>query len=147
MSDRLFGVVALAVCVAMAAAAWQLEPPISYEPLGPSAFPLLLAALMAALGLNFVLRPAAGAHWPQGALRLKVAAMVVMLLGYALLFQPLGFVAATALLTIGLGRLFGAGWRGSVVAGPLLGLGLFLLFDRLLDVALPMGALWPAAGL
>ncbi|MEZ5740870.1 MAG: hypothetical protein R3E68_16370 [Burkholderiaceae bacterium] len=38
-------------------------------------------------------------------------------------------------------RLFGATWTQAVLTGLALGVGLFLLFDRLLDVVLPLGLL------
>lgn len=147
MSDRLFGVFVLAISAAMAAAAWQFDPPISYEPIGPSTYPLLLALLMAVFALRFIVKPDAEPDWPRGPLLRKVAAMFVSLIGYGLLFQPLGFVVATALLTIALGKLFGGGWRQCALAGPAMGFGLYLFFDRLLDVALPVGGIWTATGL
>lgn len=147
MSDRLFGVIMLAISAAMAAAAWQLVPPISYEPIGPSTYPLLLAGLMAAFALRFIVKPDAEPDWPQGILLRKVVAMFVGLIAYGLLFQPLGFVVATALLTIALGRLFGGGWRQCALAGPAMGFGLYIFFDWILEVTLPVGGLWKAMGL
>lgn len=147
MSDRLFGIFVLAISAAMAAAAWQFDPPISYEPIGPSTYPLLLALLMAAFALRFIVKPDAEPDWPRGALLRKVAAMFVALFAYGLLFQPLGFVIATALLTIAVGRLFGGSWRHCAIGGPAMGLGLYVFFDRLLEVTLPVGGVWRAAGL
>ena len=44
-------------------------------------------------------------------------------------------------MTVPVARFFGGTWRQAVVGGIGLGAGLFVLFDRLLDVALPAG-LW-----
>ena len=65
--------------------------------------------------------------------------MFVAVLAYALLFDKLGFVISTALMSIPLSRYFGGTWKQSLLAGAGLGVILFLLFDKLLDVALPIG--------
>jgi putative tricarboxylic transport membrane protein len=70
--------------------------------------------------------------------------MLLVLFAYAALFLSLGFVFATVLVTIGVGRLFGGTWKQTVIGGTLLGIGLYVLFDILLDVALPVGDLWNA---
>ena len=48
MSDRIFAALWLAFCAAVGWMAWQIEAPISYEPIGPRAYPMLLAGTMAA---------------------------------------------------------------------------------------------------
>ncbi len=60
---------------------------------------------------------------------------------YALLFEKLGFPLATALMAVPVGMAFGGDWKQSLAGGVGLGLGLFLLFDKLLDVVLPTGLL------
>jgi putative tricarboxylic transport membrane protein len=65
--------------------------------------------------------------------------MFVAILAYALLFDKLGFVLSTALMTVPLARFFGGTWKQAVAGGAVLGVALFLLFDRLLDVVLPTG--------
>jgi putative tricarboxylic transport membrane protein len=143
-SDRIFGVLALAVAIAMGALATQFQPPFSYEPIGPSRYPMLLAGLLGACSLWLIARPGPEAHWPDFALWRKIVVMFAALLGYALLFEPLGFMAATAIATVALGRLLGGTWTQCVVGGALLGPGLYVLFDKLLDVALPLGTIWQA---
>ena len=48
MSDRILGAACVVVAAGMAWAGHGYAAPIAYEPVGPRAFPLLLAALMAA---------------------------------------------------------------------------------------------------
>ena len=60
MSDRILGAVCLVASAGMAWAAHDYAAPISYEPVGPRAFPLLLAGLMALAGGWLIARP--GAH-------------------------------------------------------------------------------------
>ncbi len=57
MSDRILGAACLVAGAGMAWAAHDYAAPISYEPVGPRAFPLLLAGLMALAGAWLVARP------------------------------------------------------------------------------------------
>jgi putative tricarboxylic transport membrane protein len=62
-------------------------------------------------------------------------------LAYALLFQLFGFAAATMVMAVPIGMAFGGTLRQSLLGGAGLGLALFFLFDKLLDVTLPTGLL------
>jgi putative tricarboxylic transport membrane protein len=141
MSDRILGAACLVVAAGMAWAARDYAAPISYEPVGPRAFPLLLSALMAVGGAWLVLRPSGhDSGLGMASLRtLGLAAGAVFV--YALLFEMLGFTLATALMALPVGLAFGGSWKQSIAGGVGLGLGLYLLFDKLLDVVLPTGLL------
>lgn len=150
MSDRLLGVVCVVVGSGMAWAAQGYAAEISYEPVGPRAFPLLLSALMVACGAWLVVRPgAAPAEAPAGdgagaakGQNLKALALAgIAILAYVSLFQWLGFPLATALMALPVGMAFGGTWRQSLVAGVVMGVVFFLMFDKLLDVILPTGLL------
>ncbi|HEX4944018.1 MAG TPA: tripartite tricarboxylate transporter TctB family protein [Usitatibacteraceae bacterium] len=145
MSDRVFAFLWLVVCAAIAWLARMIEAPFSYEPIGPRAFPLLLAALMALSAAWLLVRPDREPDWPRGALRAKSLLLIVAFVAYAMFFEWLGFVVATALATVVIGRLFDGSWKGCVLAGIALGGGLWYFFDRLLDVTLPLGRLWALA--
>ncbi|GAB4452173.1 MAG: hypothetical protein OHK0026_17090 [Rhodocyclaceae bacterium] len=107
--------------------------------MGPRAFPLMIAALVAAAALVLAARPDPEPRWPGRALLLRSALAVAVLASYAGLFSALGFPLSTAAATVALGRLFGATWMKCAAGGAGLGLGLYLLFDRLLEVTLPLG--------
>lgn len=141
MSDRVLGVVCVVASAAMAWAAQDYAAAISYEPVGPRAFPLLLACGLGLSGLWLVLRPSAGAEAFHGVPWKSTAACAAAVLAYALLFQWLGFALATALMAVPVGMAFGGSWKQSLAGGAALGLVLFLLFDKLLDVVLPTGPL------
>jgi len=66
---------------------------------------------------------------------------VLAILVYAALFERLGFPLATALMALPVGMAFGGNWRQSLAGGVALGLVLYLMFDKLLDVVLPTGLL------
>ncbi|MBE7419499.1 MAG: tripartite tricarboxylate transporter TctB family protein [Ideonella sp.] len=142
MSDRILGAACVAASAAMAWAARDYAAAISYEPVGPRAFPLLLAALLAVGGLWLVAKPAlrgaaAYRHVPLRATALAAAAVVA----YALLFETLGFTLATALMAVPLGLVFGGTLRATLAGGVALGVVLYFLFDKALDVVLPTGVL------
>lgn len=141
MSDRILGGVCVIAAAGMAWAAKDYAAAISYEPVGPRAFPLLLSALMAIGGAWLVLKPSPGAggfDWAHARL-IGLSALAIVV--YALLFQWLGFTLATALMAVPVGMAFGGTWWKCLLGGAGLGLGLFLLFDKLLDVVLPTGLL------
>jgi len=145
MLQRSFSVLLLLICAALAVVAFGYQAAFSYEPVGPRAWPLILLALLglSALALLFSKQDAvreektAKDHY----LSAKVALCVVLLLIYAALFETLGFIPSAMLLGMGLARLYDGRWWVSVVSGLILGIGLYLLFDKALDVPLPLGVL------
>jgi putative tricarboxylic transport membrane protein len=141
MSDRILGAVCVVAAAGMAWAAQGYAAEISYEPVGPRAFPLLLAGLLALSGAWLVIRPAPGGDaldWAKVKLLAPAAAAMVV---YALLFETLGFTVATTVMAVPVGMVFRGNWKQSLAGGAGLGIGLYLLFDKLLDVVLPSGVL------
>ena len=142
MSDRIFSAVWIAFCAAAAWFAWQIDAPFSYEPIGPRAFPLMLAVAMAMSAIWLLAKPSPEPDWPRGELRPKALVLIASFVAYAMLFEPIGFPVSTALVTVAIGRTFGGSWKGGVIAGVSLGAGLWFFFDKMLDVTLPLGQLW-----
>lgn len=143
MSDRLLGLFALMIAGGMAALASGYTAPFEYEPVGPRAFPLLLALCMAACGAWMFARPGREEAFARGTPLRNIALCGTAIVIYALLFQLLGFIVATALMSLPVGRIFGGSWRQSAATGIGMGVVLFVLFDKLLDVVLPAGVLKP----
>ncbi|BCG26215.1 membrane protein [Pseudomonas tohonis] len=144
--QRLFSLGWLAACLVFAVLAWDYHAAFSYEPVGPRAFPLLMLGLMAAALLWLTLRPTPVAHQhdeqPLDAATLrKVAACIALLVVYAGLFEPLGFILSSSLIGVFMARLYGGRWLPSAIAALLISAGLYLLFDKTLDVPLPLGVL------
>ncbi|TVO68383.1 tripartite tricarboxylate transporter TctB family protein [Denitromonas ohlonensis] len=139
MSERIFGAFLLLLSVGGIFVGWDLKAPISYEPVGPRAFPLLVFSLLGVCALGLILTRREATEWAPSPVLLRVGAMFLTVLAYALLFDKLGFVISTALMSVPLARFFGGTWRQAMLAGTGLGVLLFLFFDRLLDVVLPVG--------
>ncbi len=141
MSDRILGGVCVVAAAGMAWAAHDYAAAISYEPVGPRAFPLLLSALMAIGGIWLVIKPTMSGGAVDFAHVRRIGLSALSVIVYCLLFQSLGFTLATALMAVPVGMAFGGNWWKSLLGGVGLGVGLFLLFDKLLDVVLPTGLL------
>lgn len=146
MSDRILGAVCVVASAGMAWAARDYAAAISYEPVGPRAFPLLLAGLMAVGGSWLVLRPTLRAGVFRGVPLKATAFTALAVLVYALLFEVLGFALATAVMAVPVGMAFGGSWKQSLAGGAGLGITLYFLFDKLLDVVLPTGLLAAVLG-
>ncbi|CAD5109100.1 tripartite tricarboxylate transporter TctB family protein [Zestomonas carbonaria] len=147
MYQRLFAGALLLACIGLGVIAWDYHAPFSYEPVGPRAYPILLLGLLGA-GLLYLMfkQPAAaeghGEELPLSAAVIrKVVICLVFMLAYAGLFEILGFIPASLLFGIAMSRLYDGRWLPSLVAGVALAIGLYLLFDKALDVPLPLGIL------
>ncbi|KXE53420.1 hypothetical protein AW925_03475 [Pseudomonas aeruginosa] len=144
--QRLFAGLWLLACVGLAVAGWRYQAPFSYEPVGPRAYPLPCLALMGAGLAWLIARPTPIRHAEDeqplgGAVLLKVLACIALLLVFAGLFETLGFILSAALVGSCMAILYGARPIPAVVTASLLGIGLYWLFDRALDVPLPLGVL------
>lgn len=140
MSDRLTGLVLLALAVAYGVTASGFEAMIG-DPLGPAVFPIVLAVPLGLLSLVLVARPDPEPDWPGGRALLKQAFTLLAFVAYAFLLEPLGFVVATVLAVTVMALLLGARLRPAATAGLATALVLFVLFDQLLGLPLPSGVL------
>ena len=143
---RIFASVLLLACVGLALMAWPYQAAFSYDPVGPRAFPLLMLGLMG-LGLIYmIVRPTPVVHSEDDPqldrdTLIKIGVCVVLLLIFAGTFEPLGFILSSILIGIPMARLYGGRWLPSVVIISLMSVGLYLLFDKAMDVPLPLGLL------
>ena len=146
--QRIFASVLLLACAGLALMAWPYQAAFSYEPVGPRAFPLLMLALMSLALLYMVFRPAPIKHSEDEPpldreTLVKIGICTALLLVFAGLFEPLGFILSSILIGIPMARLYGGRWLAStvVVIISLMAIGLYLLFDKMMDVPLPLGLL------
>ncbi|WP_440805462.1 tripartite tricarboxylate transporter TctB family protein [Pseudomonas syringae] len=144
--QRIFAAVLLMACLGLALMAWPYQAPFSYEPVGPRAFPLLMLGLMGAALLYLLIRPTAIVHTEEEPALdhetlVKIGLCIALLLIFAGLFEPLGFILSSILIGIPMARLYGGRWLPSVVVVIVMSVGLYLLFDKAMDVPLPLGLL------
>ncbi|WP_165856633.1 tripartite tricarboxylate transporter TctB family protein [Marinobacter sp. JSM 1782161] len=138
-ADRILGIALIGLAAFAAFNASQFQVTFSYEPVGPKAFPMLLSALLAGLSLVLVFRPGENGEWPDKRTTLKLVAVLLVLLAYALLFTRLGFLITTFLTVLSLARLFEASWAKALLGGILMAVGSYYLFTLGLGIALPGG--------
>ncbi|MFC3339019.1 tripartite tricarboxylate transporter TctB family protein [Paracandidimonas soli] len=141
MNDRILGIASLLLAIFLTWQSYGMEAPFSYEPLGPNAFPLMIAFIIGVCGLILIVKGSLIVDRNPPGANARIASMVICIAAYAFLFQWAGFVIATAGMTAIVGRLFGGKWLWTILSGVILGVAFFLLFDKALDVVLPTGLL------
>ncbi|WP_458734323.1 tripartite tricarboxylate transporter TctB family protein [Zobellella taiwanensis] len=142
MADRCFSLALMVLAVALGAAAWQLDVPFQYEPVGPKAIPLILAVLLFATALWLVIRPDTMKQAYGRDMLLRHGLVVLLLLAYAWSFEPLGFVLSTLLVGSVFARLFGAGWQRALLYSAALGGVGYVLLSLVLELNVPVGAVF-----
>lgn len=138
-SNRTLGAVALLMAGILAVFGWGLVAPFAYEPVGPRAFPMLTAALIAFCGVMLVIRGGTDADAVSGRTMTGILMLSVTLLVYAAVFERLGYVPSTFVVAGAVALIFGASLIQAIVSGAVLSVGSYLLFDHGLDVVLPTG--------
>ncbi len=139
MSDRIFAVIVLLFAALMAWAGTQIEESFIQDPLGPKAFPLLIAALMAVSAVVIFLKPDSAPHWPGLFKVLELLATAAVLVVYAYLLPVAGFVLSTAVTAAFLSWRLGATARQAVSGGVWISLGIYVVFQHAMSVNLAKG--------
>ena len=144
LASAALGVVMMIGSVVVLIDAASLRP--SDEFVGPAAAPTVVGVLLGVLGALLVLQAVrqlrattVRQELPHRRL-LRLAAMVGVLVAFAFLLPVVGYVVASALLFTGAALLLGAPHPARVAAYGWTMAGLvFLVFDRLIGLALPTG--------
>ncbi len=141
--ERWFSGLLALTAIGLLTLAWGYTAPIAYDPIGPRPYPMLILSLLALGCIYLVVRPSTLTHalnlgYTKAILK-NIGLCMAFLLAYALTFELLGFPLATALMAFGVGKLFGGSSKACLISGIALGALLYVLFDLLLDVPLPLG--------
>ena len=140
--DRILGLALLVLAVAYGWAAQQWPAPFGgHEAVGPETFPTILSVVLALSSCYLIAKPDPDTQWPWGRTAIELAMAVGILVAYALVLEPLGFIPAT---TIAVGTLcwrMGAGLKGAFATGLVSAVVVFFLFNNLLELSLPAGLL------
>jgi putative tricarboxylic transport membrane protein len=136
MSDRIFGLVVVLVALAYIASATQIQTSFLSDPIGPKAFPILVGSIAALCGAIMILRPDEEPEWPEFRTLGALLISVIVLVAYAYLLKPLGFLIPTAIVAAVLSYQINPRAGPAVIAGFGLSVGLFVVFKFLLGLGL-----------
>lgn len=140
-NNRTLGAVALLMAAVLTIFGWGLVAPFAYEPVGPRAFPLITAILIAICGVILLIQGGGQAETVNGHTVIGLGLLVATLVIYAMVFERLGYVPSTLVMSAVVALIFGAKWWQALASGTVLSVGSYLLFDKGLDVVLPTGIL------
>lgn len=138
-SDRIFAGIVLAMGLGMLWGTTQIEESFIQDPLGPKAFPGLIAVLMAVSAVVMFFKPDADPHWPGLFKFLELLGTAGVMVVYAQVLPIAGFVLSTSVASAFLSWRLGANTRQSVVGGVLTAVGIFVLFQYGLGVNMAKG--------
>ena len=137
MIDRIAGAVIFMISAAAFWVARDYEASFG-DPLGPAVFPQMVAAAAAILSIGLILRPDPNPKAQPLHAFIRQAMTLGVLIGYALLLEPLGFPLSTMIGTTCLALLFGAERMKAGLTGIAVGISLYLIFDTVLGLPLPL---------
>jgi putative tricarboxylic transport membrane protein len=141
MSDRLLGGIAILIAIGLIVEALRIETGLLVDPLGPQTFPVIIGIVLGISALYPLLRPDPEPDWPAPGRFVEIGIATLVMIAYAYLLEPLGFLIATAL------AVFVLSWRlgGQVVHCIPIGIGVAVLiysvFHLILGLSLPKGPL------
>lgn len=138
LNDRIAGLLLLALAVFVFVYSGTLPAPIQDLDPGVGFFPRMLAVVIGVLALVPLLKPQDWDPLPRGVVAWHVIGTALLLFGYALVMDTLGFVITTVVFVLAELLLLGARHPLILIGMPLVvSLGLFYLFRSVLDVPLP----------
>ena len=140
-SDRALAVIGLILAAAFIWGAARIETGFIVDPLGPRKFPIIIGVVLALASLFILLRPDAEPEWPAVSRVLEILGATVILIGYALFLEDLGFVIATAIAASLLSWGLGSRPHWAIVSGIGISLGIYGIFHLVLGLSLAKGPL------
>lgn len=141
MIGRLFGAAIFVIAAIYLNAALPYE--VSFgDPLGPRAFPLMLAVPALLGSASLVAFPGTAQDFASGSRLLVQAGAVLCLFAFVFLLPRLGFLVATAGMVAALAMLMQTRPAAAIALGGVAAPALWLLFDRALDLPLPLLGNW-----
>jgi putative tricarboxylic transport membrane protein len=140
--QRVPGIVLFVFAIIYGIGAWNIEYSFSSDPLGPTVFPLVLAAILAALSIWQTVLPGPRVTWPQGRLLIKIVSLLALCFLTASTYHVLGFPVSTFIMCAGVALMFEASVRNAVISGVGNAVLWYFIFTILLDIPLPLGAVF-----
>jgi putative tricarboxylic transport membrane protein len=139
-SSRIAAAILLAFSVILAISASQIEYAFSSDPLGPRAFPYLLAAALAICGIWYFLSPGEAEPWPRSDVMLRAVILIAVTTASVALMDHIGFLPAAFIMCACAAYLFGAAPLAAIGIGAAQAGFWFILFKYALGTYLPSGS-------
>lgn len=127
-SDRIFGLVVIAVALAFIASALAMQTSFLTDPVGSKTFPLVIGGVAVLAAFAVVLKPDADPAWPGMETFLRLGFALLVLIGYAYALRPLGFLIPTAIAAGVLSYQITPQRGPALLTGLGLAVGLYVLF-------------------
>lgn len=139
MSDRIFGFFGLLFAGLMVWATGRIEESFIQDPLGPKAFPMVIAALVTLSSVVMLLKPDRNPAWPGIKKWLEMGITLGVLVAYAIVLPEIGFVLSSAALATFMIQRLGGTLLQSIAGGAVMSVGTFVLFSYALNLSLARG--------
>jgi putative tricarboxylic transport membrane protein len=134
--DRIFGLVMIVVALGYLLGATAIRTSFMSDPVGPRVFPYLVGCVTLLCAVMMVLRPDPEVEWPIGRTLLNLGVALVVLIAYAFMIKPLGFILPTIIVSGILSYQIDPQPKRAALTGLGLGVGLFVLFKFVLGLGL-----------
>jgi putative tricarboxylic transport membrane protein len=141
LSDRALGAACILLAAFYAFFAAQTQVGFMSDPLGPKAFPYIIAGVLALAGVYPLVRPDPEPDWPAFGRILEIVFAAALMVAYTFALPTVGFGIATAV-TAGL-----LSWRlsakpvAAAIAGVAISGGIYTVFHLVLGLSLARGPL------
>ncbi|SNY93192.1 putative tricarboxylic transport membrane protein [Cohaesibacter sp. ES.047] len=141
MSDRIFGICGLLLAALFAYSAFLIEESFLSDAVGPKAFPLIIAAILAISSVFIIIKPDAEPKWPTLNRFAEIVAAIIAMVLYAEFLTVVGFVIATAVVSAYLTWRLGTSAISSLIVGVSISVGIYVIFHLLFGLSLAKGPL------
>ncbi|WP_412049847.1 tripartite tricarboxylate transporter TctB family protein [Hoeflea sp. Naph1] len=139
MSDRIIGGVGLLLAAFFIWQATLIKESFISDPVGPKIFPIIIGLLVGISSLAILLKPDAEPEWPDFSRLFEVGLTVVVMIAYAYALPIAGFVVSTAVAAGYLSWRLGTPPIKAVIAGIVISVGIFVIFNLILGLSLARG--------
>jgi putative tricarboxylic transport membrane protein len=137
-----FGVLLLILAVTYGYEATKFPIPFGgQESVGPETFPILLSIILAIGSIYMIVKPDEDAKWPAVSMLIELGIVCLVLVLFAFGLEYVGFVLSATPAVAFLCWRMGATPGKSLLTGAITSVVIYVLFTRVLELALPSGIL------
>lgn len=138
-NDRVFGAIGVVIAAIMVWRAILIEESFIQDPLGPKAFPYVIAAVLGLSSAIIALMPDENPAWPPLSRLAEIGLAVAVMIAYAQMLPVAGFLLATAFAAAFLSWRLGTPPVQAAIAGIAISGGIYVVFKLILGLSLARG--------